>query len=476
MINARNFYINGQWVPPLASRNLDVLNPATEQKVEQISLAGSEDVNRAVLAAKDAFKSWSQTSKQDRLNLLKAILTQYRARSQDLAEAMTLEMGAPEGFALTSQAACGEHHIEAFIRVLESFKFEEPVTANDSGDTLFLEPIGVCGLITPWNWPMNQITLKVIPALAAGCTMVLKPSEESPLSALVFAEIMHDAGVPAGVFNLINGDGAGAGAALTSHPDVHMVSFTGSTRAGTQITQSAASTIKRVALELGGKGANIIFSDAAETAVSEGVALCMENTGQSCNAPTRMLVERSRYDAAVAEAAEAAQRIKAGMPSDPQSDIGPVINERQFDAIQAKIKAAIAEGARLVAGGPGRPDDLKQGYFIKPTVFADCTADMSIMQQEVFGPVLAMMPFDTEEEAIALANSTPYGLTNYIQTTDRDRARRVAHAVRSGTVEINYQFCDYGTPFGGVGYSGNGREGGVEGLREFLEVKAVAGL
>jgi len=477
MRDARKFYINGSWVDPIEGTDFEVINPSNEEVYAVISLGGEADTNAAVAAAKAAFPAWSETSKEERLGYLKKILEIYIARSKEMGVAQSEEMGAPIDLGEGLQTVIGQVHIEAFIKRLETFEFERPLSADAPNDRIFYEPVGVCGLITPWNWPMNQVTLKVIAAMAAGCTMVLKPSEQSPISALLFAEFVHEAGVPAGVFNLVNGDGVGVGSQLTAHNDVDMISFTGSTRAGKLITKSAADTIKRVTLELGGKGANIVFEDADDEAVARGATHCFDNTGQSCNAPTRMLVHRSRYDLAVEEAKAAAEAQKVDLASERGTHIGPLVNEAQFNKVQDMIAAGIKEGAKLVAGGTGRPEGLNRGYFVRPTVFADCNNEMTVMRDEIFGPVLSMMPFDTEEEAIAIANDTPYGLTNYVQTQDPARANRVAKKLRSGMVEMNGNFrsAGEGCPFGGYKQSGNGREGGVWGIEEFLEVKEVGG-
>lgn len=475
MLDKRNFYINGEWVAPKTPRDFEVIDPSTEEAFAVISLGGEADTNAAVAAAKGAFADWSRTSKADRLDLMRRILSVYERRADEMGETISREMGAPIDMAKSDQAASGTSHIKTFIRTLEDFDFERPLRENTPSDRIIYEPIGVCGLITPWNWPMNQIALKVMPAIGTGCTMVLKPSEQSPLSAMLFAEILDEAGVPAGVFNLVNGDGPGVGTQLSGHPDIDMVSFTGSTRAGTAISKNAADTLKRVSLELGGKGANIVFADADESAVKRGVRHCFNNTGQSCNAPTRMLVERPRYEDAVEEARQTAEATAVDLASRPGKHIGPLVNEIQFNKVQDLIDQGIKEGARLVAGGLGRPEGMNRGYFVRPTVFADCNNEMTIMREEIFGPVLAMMPFDDEEEAIAIANDTVYGLTNYVQTSDGEKANRVARRLRSGMVDMNGKARASGAPFGGYGQSGNGREGGVWGLEEFLEVKAVGG-
>ena len=475
-MNTRHFYIDGAWVEPREGTDLDVIDPSTEEAIATISLGGEADTDAAVGAAARAFETWSASSKAERLALMRRILERYRARSDEMGETISREMGAPLAMARTAQAGSGSGHIEAFIRTLEGFEFERELRPDTPNDRILHEPIGVCALITPWNWPMNQIALKVMPALASGCTMVLKPSELSPLSAMLFADILHEAEVPAGVFNLVNGDGSGVGTQLSVHPDVAMVSFTGSSRAGIAISKNAADTLKRVSLELGGKGANIVFADAPADAVEQGVARCFNNTGQSCNAPTRMLVERSRYAEAVEQAKARAERTAVDLAAKEGRHIGPLVSRAQFDKVQGLIEHGIEkDGARLVAGGPGLPEGVERGYFARPTVFADCTNDMTIMREEIFGPVLSMMAFDTEEEAIAIANDTEYGLTNYVQTSDGEKANRVARRLRSGMVDMNGQARSSGSPFGGYKRSGNGREGGAWGLEEFLEVKAVGG-
>ncbi|MCV2881944.1 aldehyde dehydrogenase family protein [Actibacterium sp. XHP0104] len=476
MIEKRQFYINGQWVNPAQRNDFDVIDPSTEDSCAVISLGTQADTDAAVAAARAAFPAWSTTPKADRMALLQRILEIYIRRSDEIGDAISLEMGAPIDYARANQVNSGRSHIKNFIRAFEGFEFDRMLGAHAPNDRILLEPIGVAGLITPWNWPMNQITLKVIPALATGCTMVLKPSEIAPLSALILAEIIDEAGVPAGVFNLVNGDGAGVGTQLSVHPDVDMISFTGSTRAGIAITKAAADTVKRVHLELGGKGANIIFADADEKAVKRGAVDCFLNTGQSCNAPTRMLVQRDIYDQAVEIAANVATNvIKVGSGHDAGRHIGPVVSQAQFDKVQGLIAKGIDEGARLAAGGLGRPEGFNRGYFVRPTVFAHVSNDMTIAREEIFGPVLSIIPFDTEAEAIAIANDTVYGLTNYVQTQDGARANRVARALKSGMVEINGQSRGAGAPFGGVKHSGNGREGGVWGLEDFCEIKSVAG-
>jgi aldehyde dehydrogenase (NAD+) len=475
MIEKRDFYINGQWVAPAAPRDCAVIDPSTEEPCAVISLGDVADTEAAVAAAKAALPGWAATPPAERLALVEKIYEIYQARAEEMAQAMSLEMGAPIDLARESQVGAGSWHIANFIKAAQDFQWVRPLGDGTPGAMIAMEPVGVVGLITPWNWPMNQVTLKVIPALLAGCTMVLKPSEEAPLSSLLFAEYLHDAGVPAGVFNLVNGDGVGVGTQLSTHPDIEMISFTGSTRAGKAISKAAAETLKRVCLELGGKGANLIFADADDKAVARGVRHCFQNSGQSCNAPTRMLVERSAYERAIEIARETAEATKVGPASLPGKHIGPVVNKSQYEKIQGLIETGIAEGARLLAGGPGRPEDLNRGFFVRPTIFADCTPDMTVMNEEIFGPVLAIMPFDTEEEALRIANATPYGLTNYVQSGDGARRNRLARALRSGMVEMNGQSRGAGAPFGGVGASGRAREGGHWGIEEFCDVKSISG-
>lgn len=474
MIEKRQFYIEGKWVDPVEARDLEVINPATEKPVAVISLGAAADVDRAVAAAKRAFLSWSETSVEERASLLERIIEIYQRRSAEMDEAIRLEMGAPADFTREQQTPAGTGHLQATLEALKSHQFERP--SPRGGSVLRHEPIGVCGLITPWNWPINQIAAKVAPALAAGCTMVLKPSEIAPLSGLMFAEILDEAGCPTGVFNLVNGDGPGVGAAMSTHPDIDMMSFTGSTRAGVAVTQSAAPTVKRVALELGGKSPNLIFADAdLETAVRFSLESCFSNTGQSCDAPTRLLVENSVYEQVVSLAGTIAPETAVGDPAAPGSHIGPVISELQYERIQGHIERGIADGARLVAGGPGKPEGYETGYFVKPTVFAGVTNQMSIARNEIFGPVLVMIPFETEEDAIRMANDTPYGLAAYVQTGDPERARRVSRKLRAGSVYINGESPDWDVPFGGYKQSGNGREFGEFGLEDFLELKAITG-
>jgi aldehyde dehydrogenase (NAD+) len=475
MIDRKNFYINGQWVNPKSKEEIKVVNPATEQDCAVIALANKDDVNDAVVAAKNAYDTWAFTSKEERIQLLEKLYESYKKRWNDIAEAITMEMGAPKDFSTKLQAGTGAAHIKSFIKYLKNFEFEKPLGEHAPNQRLIYEPKGVCALITPWNWPMNQVCLKVMPALAAGCTMVLKPSELAPLSSMILAELIDEVKFPSGVFNLINGDGAITGDALTSHPDINMISFTGSTRAGALISQNAAKDFKRVSLELGGKGANIIFKDADPEAIERGALRCFRNSGQSCNAPTRMLVEKSIYNEAVERLKKYAEEFKVDDPTKEGEHIGPVISETQYNKIQTLIQKGIDEGAKLVAGGPGKPEGINQGYFVKPTVFADVNNNMEIARTEIFGPVLSVIPFENEEEAIKIANDTPYGLTNYIQTQDPEKVKRVSRRVRSGMVDVNGAGIAVDAPFGGFKHSGIGREAGQHGLEEFLEVKAVGG-
>ncbi|MFN3662068.1 aldehyde dehydrogenase family protein [Yoonia sp.] len=474
MIEHRNFYINGAWVAPAKPRDHDVINPSTEEVCAVISLGDHADTDAAVAAANAAFPAWAATDPAKRADYVKGILAQYEARAEEMAQAISLEMGAPIDLARRSQAPCLPEHLNDFLNAFDQVEWIRPLGDHAPGAMIAMEPIGVVGLITPWNWPMNQVTLKVIPALLAGCTVVLKPSEEAPLSSLLFAEFIHDAGVPAGVFNLVNGDGMGVGSQLSRHEDVQMISFTGSTRAGKAISLAAAETLKRVTLELGGKGANVIFADADDKAVKRGVLSCMNNSGQSCNAPTRMLVERSIYDQAVETAAEVAQNIAVGPASEEGRHIGPVVNRKQWDQIQKMIQVGIDEGARLVAGGPGLPEGMNRGFYVRPTVFADVSNQMRIAREEIFGPVLSIIPFEDEEDAIKIANDTPYGLTNYVQSQDGAKRNRMALALRAGMIEMNGKSRGDGAPFGGVKMSGRAREGGIWGIEEFLEVKSIS--
>ena len=475
MENKKNFYINGKWVTPKSKEEIKVIDPATEENCAVITLGNKDDVNDAVNAAKKAFNSWAFSSKEERIKLLEKLYENYKKRWADIANAITIEMGAPKDFATKLQAGTGAAHLKSFIRYLKNFEFEKPLGEHAPNQRLIYEPKGVCALITPWNWPMNQVCLKVMPAIASGCTMVLKPSELAPLSSMILAELIDETKIPAGVFNLVNGDGATTGDALTSHPDVNMISFTGSTRAGALISQNAAKDFKRVSLELGGKGANIIFKDADPDAIERGALRCFRNSGQSCNAPTRMLVEKSMYNDAVERLKKYTENFEVGDPKKEGEHIGPVISETQYNKIQTLIKKGIDEGAKLVAGGPGKPDGLEKGYFVKPTVFADVNNKMEIARTEIFGPVLSVMPFETEEEAIEIANDTPYGLTNYIQTKDKEKVKRVARKLRSGMVDVNGAGIAVDAPFGGFKHSGIGREAGEHGLEEFLEVKSVGG-
>jgi len=472
MRDYRQFYINGKWVNPTTPHDFDVINPATEEVCARISLGSEADVNKAVAAAKTAFESFSRTSRQERIELLEACVAVYKKHYMEIADAIREEMGAPQSLANTAQAYCGQGHLEEALKVLRTFEFEEELGEH----RLFKEPIGVCGLITPWNWPVNQISCKVAPALAVGCTMVLKPSEVAPLSAYIFTQVMHEAGVPAGVFNMVNGDGPGVGTALSKHPDVSMMSFTGSTRAGSLVAQNAAPTVKRVTQELGGKSPNIVLDDAdLEAAVTRGVMHMYQNTGQSCNAPSRMLVPAAKLAAAEAIAAKVTQAVVVGDPTAEKTTMGPVVSEVQFNKIQALIQKGIDEGAKLVTGGTGRPEGLKKGYFVRPTVFSQANNDMTIAREEIFGPVLTMIPYDTEDEAIRIANDTPYGLAGYVQSGDLDHARSVASRIRAGNVSINGSAAGFDVPFGGFKQSGNGREWGSHGFTDFLEIKAVQG-
>jgi len=472
MLRKLQFYIDGKWVDPVEPRTLDVVNPATEEVYGQISLGSAADVDAAVAAADRAFESFSQTTREERMALLQSILDVFKKRHDDVAEAIMDEMGAPWGLARDAQAASGPQHIGAALKALQDYEFEE-----QHGTTLIVkEPIGVCGLITPWNWPINQIAVKVAPALAAGCTMILKPSEIAPFDAIIFAEILDEAGVPPGVFNLINGDGPGVGTALSTHPDVAMMSFTGSTRAGVLVAQNSAPTVKRVAQELGGKSANILLDDADfDKAVRKGAAECFENTGQSCNAPTRMLVPKERMAEAAAIAAAVANDTKVGDPRAEGVELGPVVSELHWNKVQDLIQKGIDEGATLAAGGTGRPDDLDKGFYVKPTVFADVSNDMTVAHEEIFGPVLTILPYEDEDDAVRIANDTPYGLSGYVSSSDLDRARRVASKLRTGMVHINHAWLDAMAPFGGYKQSGNGREWGAHGMDEFLEVKSIYG-
>ena len=466
------FYIDGQWVDPVTPHAAEVINPATEEVCGHISMGSAADVDNAVAAAKRAFEAYSQTTVDERKALLAAILHEFERRHDEIAEAIMVEMGAPWKLARNAQAASGPQHIKAALEALDTFEFYE-----QHGTTRILkEPIGPVALITPWNWPMNQVAVKVAPALAAGCTMVLKPSEIAPFDALLFAEVLDAAGVPAGVFNLVNGDGPSVGSAMSSHPDIAMVSFTGSTRAGVAVAQNAAPTVKRVAQELGGKSANVILADADfERAVRGGARNCFDNSGQSCNAPTRMLVPKDRLGEAEAIARAVAEKTVVGDPAAEGTHMGPVVSEAQWNKIQGLIQKGIDEGARLVAGGTGRPEDLTRGWYVRPTVFSNVSNGMTVAREEIFGPVLCIIPYESEDEAVAIANDTPYGLSGYVSSGDLDHARRIAARLRTGMVHINGASLDAQAPFGGYKQSGNGREWGPHGIEEFLELKSVYG-
>ena len=470
MKDLRKFYVNGEWVDPIHANDLAVENPATEELVATISLGSAADVDLAVAAAKDAFSSYSRTTVDERIALMEKLLSIYSERYDEMAVAISIEMGAPISFATASQADCGRGHINAALEALKNFEFERQIGATK----VVKEPIGVCGFITPWNWPINQISCKVAPALATGCTMVLKPSEIAPISGYLFTEMMHQAGFPAGVYNMVNGNGPDVGAVIAAHPDIDMVSFTGSTRAGVLVAKAAADTVKRVTQELGGKSPNIIFEDAnLERAVTAGVNRMMGNTGQSCNAPSRMLVQSSIYDQAVKIAKTAAENVAVDQPTKEGAHLGPLSSRIQFDKVQVLINKGIEEGANLVAGGPGKPEGMDVGYFVKPTVFSEVSNDMTIAQEEIFGPVLTMIPFDTEEQAIEIANDTPYGLAAYFSTTSEERAARVARRLRAGMISVNSASQNYTAPFGGYKQSGNGREWGEFGFDDFLEIKGI---
>jgi len=468
------FYINGDWVDPVSTDRMPVLNPANLEQLGEVALGNEADVDRAVAAASAAFTTFALTSKAERLDLLKQIRVVSERRFEELAQAMRMEMGAPITMAREAQADAALGHLDGFIEALEQLKEQQRF---ENGEVLLREPIGVCGLITPWNWPINQVVLKVLPVIATGCTCVLKPSEHTPVSAVLYAEILHEAGVPPGVFNLVNGVGPVVGAAMSRHPDIQMMSFTGSTRAGTAVTRDAADSVKRVTLELGGKSPNLVFADCdLEERVTQSVAECMFNTGQSCDAPTRLLVERGCYDQVVEIATRAAKATRVGDPTEEGDHIGPLFDQIQFDRVQTMIQVGIDEGANLVAGGLGRPEGFESGWYVRPTVFTDVNNDMRIAREEIFGPVLAIIPFDTEEDAIKIANDTPYGLAAYVQTGDAERAARLSRALRAGAVHINGGAYEYGSPFGGYKASGNGREGGEMGLEDFLETKMVHGM
>ncbi len=468
----RRFYVDGRWIPESQRDTFAVVNPATEEVIGEIAMATTADVDAAITAARRAFPAYAASSRADRLALLERTLAAYQARHADIAAAISAEMGAPISLARGSQAGIGVGHLKAMIRILRDFPFEE----QQDGTRLVLEAAGVCGLITPWNWPINQIACKVVPALAAGCTMVLKPSEYAPLSAALWAEVMHEAGVPAGVFNLVHGDGATAGTAISSHAEVDLVSFTGSTRAGVEVARNAAPTVKRVHQELGGKSPNLILDDAdLPQAVRRSIRHVFQNSGQSCNAPTRLLVPRRLLDTVESLAVAATRDIKVGDPRDPATDMGPLVSRAQYDRVQSYIGNGIAEGARLLAGGPGRPEGFSRGYYARPTIFSDVRNDMTIAREEIFGPVLCIIPCESEADAVRIANDTPYGLAAYVWTADSARALRIARQIRAGAVQVNGADLTMDGPFGGFKRSGNGREWGAHGLREFCEVKAIVG-
>jgi aldehyde dehydrogenase (NAD+) len=469
----RQFYIDGAWVDPVEPKELKVINPATEEVAGVISMGSSKDVDRAVAAARRAFDSYSRTSPAERLALMERILAAYKAHYDEIAQAISIEMGAPITLSKGSQTGIGVGHISAMIDVLKNFKFEE----MRGTVRLVQEPVGVCALITPWNWPMNQVAAKVVPALAAGCTMVLKPSEYSPFSAIIWAKVMHEAGVPAGVFNLVNGDGNSVGAPLSSHREVDMVSFTGSTRAGSEVAKNAAASVKRVHQELGGKSPNVLLDDADfERAVTKSVLHVFQNSGQSCNAPTRMLVPAAKLAEVEAIAKRVAESVVTGDPTSEKTNLGPLVSKLQFERVEGYIAKGIAEGAKVVIGGSGRPDGLTKGYFVKPTIFSNVRNDMTIAREEIFGPVLCILPYDNEEQAVQIANDTPYGLAAYVWSKDNLRARRIGGRIRAGQVTLNGAAGSMNTPFGGFKMSGNGREWGEFGLRDFLEVKALIGV
>ena len=471
-MDALEFYIDGTWVKPDGAREIAIINPTDERQIGRVALGSAADVDRAVAAARRAFDAWSTTTREERLAALRRIVDGFRARLPELARLMTMEMGVPITFSTERQATVALFHFEEAIRVLEAYEFERPEPTG----IIRREPIGVCGMITPWNWPLNQMASKIAPALATGCTMVLKPSEIAPLSAKALAEIIDAAGIPAGVFNLVQGDGPTVGEAIASHPEVDMVSITGSAGAGIRVAKLAADTIKRVAQELGGKSANIILPDAdMAKAVAAGVHACNTNAGQNCQSPTRMLVPRGHRDEAIAAARGAIDTIVLGDPMDPKTTMGPLVSQSQFDKVQALIAAGIDEGATLVAGGPGRPAAANAGYFVRPTVFADVTPDMRIAREEIFGPVLSMMFYDSEDEAVAIANDTPFGLAGFVQSPDPERARKIANRIRAGRVYYNGAPFDRSLPFGGYKQSGNGREFGLAGFEEYLETKALVG-
>ena len=471
-MHARQFYIDGAWVEPSGAETLEVIDPSTEEPFETIALGTAADVDRAVVAARAAFPAFAETARRERHEMLKRLVAAYEARYEDMAQAISREMGAPIAFSREQQAAAGLGHLQQMVKAMETFSWEE-----QRGSTRIVkEPIGVVGMITPWNWPMNQIVCKVAPAIAAGCTMVLKPSEIAPINAVIFAELIDEIGLPKGVFNMVHGTGPEVGEAISSHPDVDMVSFTGSTRAGVSVARNAAATVKRVHQELGGKSPNIILPDADfESAVRQGTANMMENTGQSCDAPSRMFVPQDRMAEAAEIAKAVAEAVKVGDPRSEESEVGPLVSKTQFDKVQDLIEAGISEGATLVTGGPGLPEHLNRGYYVRPTVFADVQPEMRISREEIFGPVLSILGYRDEEQAIEMANDTPYGLAGYVQGGDIERARRVARRIRAGRITINYADFDTNAPFGGYKQSGNGREFSDFGLEEFLETKGMLG-
>lgn len=474
MKNIDTFYVDGGWRAPISATSFPIKNPANDSQIGKVLLGSAEDVDRAVAAASQAFKTFSKTPKDARIGLLETLKQIFATRLEEIAQAITMEMGAPITMSRNLQAACGIDHIQAFI---DALKIQPEREKLPNSDILIREPIGVCGLICPWNWPINQIVLKAVPALATGSTCVLKPSEYTPLSAALFAEFVHDAGYPAGVFNLLFGDGPTVGAAMSRHPQISMMSFTGSTRAGILVAKDAAETVKRVTLELGGKSPNLVFSDAdLESAIGNSVSSCFNNAGQSCDAPTRLLVERGSYDQALEIAARAGAAQAVGNPADEGDHIGPLFDEIQFDRVQSMIQVGIDEGARLLVGGPGKPEGLETGWYARPTIFADVDNQMRIAREEIFGPVLVIIPFDTEDEAIEIANGSEFGLAAYVYTGNAQRADRVADQLRAGTVTINGVGPSFGSPFGGYKKSGNGREGGIWGLEDYQELKVRAAI
>ena len=471
MENLQKFYINGKWVEPRSKNTMPVINPATEEQIGTVAMGNAEDVDLAVSAANEAFMTFSQTTIQDRLDLLIKIKDVTQKRFEELVKAMSTEMGAPMTMARDAQADAAIGHLDGFIDALKNLKDQKTLP---NGDVLCKEAIGVCGLITPWNWPINQITLKVLPAIATGCASILKPSEHTPMSAVVYTEILHDAGVPAGVFNLVQGNGEEVGVALSRHPDIQMISFTGSTRGGISVTKESATTVKKVTLELGGKSPNLVFADCdLQEKVTASVNECMFNTGQSCDAPTRLLVEKKCYAEVLEIAKQAAENISLGDPTKEGDHLGPLFDKIQYDRVQTMIKVGIDEGVTLLTGGLGKPEGFETGWYTKPTIFADVTNDKRVAQEEIFGPVLVIIPFEDEADAIKIANDTPYGLAAYMQTGSKERADRVARQLRAGAVHVNGAGYNYGSPFGGYKQSGNGREGGDMGIEDYLETKTL---